>query len=537
MLLAACANHVTPTGGPKDSATPVMIKSTPPDSSLHFKDNRLSFTFNEYIELKDGGTGILISPPLNKPVSAILRGKTLELILNQDLDSNTTYTVSIGKSIVDLSEGNPYEERGFVFSTGSILDSLKLNGRVQDAITNQPVKDALVLLYTGMHDSLPVKTLPRYFVRTDATGNFLFKNLKQGSYRIIALLDGNSNYKFDLPDEKIGFQNEGVILNESKQISAPFRVFVNSSSNIRLLKSRFDLPAKLTLKYGSPLDSWAIRHLESADELIHFSNFESGKDSFQVWFPALTKDSLQFVSIARKGEKVQMDTLNFDLKRMRTVAKVKRMKAPVDTLLKIENNLSGGKLHIDDYFTLNFSRPLKNVNKDKMLFRRGDKEFPVETMPEKPDSILQTLLIRQPPNANEPYRFVAYTGAFTDVFGKTNDTLKTEISHYEDDELGNLAITLISDSLKVPLLVELLSKEGRVIKVKSCPLNQELIFGGLLPGNYRLRVILDVNNNGKWDTGNFEKKIQAERYEYYPSELVIRAGWDLEQRWDLSVKN
>jgi uncharacterized protein (DUF2141 family) len=538
LLFAACANHVTPTGGPKDATPPAVIKSNPPDSSLRFNDNRLSFTFNEYIELKDGGTGILFSPPLNKPVSAILRGKTLELKLDEELDSNTTYTLTIGKSVVDLSEGNPYPEKGFVFSTGSILDSLELSGKVQDALTNQPVKEALLLLYTGMHDSLPVKTLPRYFVRSDASGNFLFKNLKPGAYRIIALVDGNANYMYDLPEEKIGFQNQAVNLTESKQIDNPFRIFVNPSSSIRLLRSNFELPAKLTLKYGSVLDSWSIENSDSTQELNYISNFKSGNDSIQVWFPALLKDSLKLITQARKGERIQIDTLNFDILRTKNLLKFKRKKAPVDTILKIENNLTGGKLQRNESFILKFSRPLIKFDTEKMHIKAGNTEFPIDIKNKQADSGIQTLAFGLPVATAEKYSFEAFPGAFTDVFGNTNDTLNTEIGLYTDDELGSLAITLVSDdSLNVPLLIELLSKEGKPIKFSDCQLNKELLFSGLLPGAYRLRLIRDENNNGKWDTGSFEKKIQAEQYEYYAAELVIRAGWDLEQRWELSFKN
>jgi hypothetical protein len=210
----------------------------------------------------------------------------------------------------------------------------------------------------------------------------------------------------------------------------------------------------------------------------------------------------------------------------------------VDTILKIENNLTGGKLQRNEFFILKFSRPLIKFDTEKMHIKSGYTEFPIDIKNTQADSGIQTLAFGLPVATAEKYSFEAFPGAFTDVFGNTNDTLNTEIGLYTDDELGSLAITLVSDdSLNVPLLIELLSKEGKPIEFSDCQLNKELLFSGLLPGAYRLRLIRDENNNGKWDTGSFEKKLQAEQYEYYAAELVIRAGWDLEQRWELSFKN
>jgi uncharacterized protein (DUF2141 family) len=65
----------------------------------------------------------------------------------------------------------------------------------------------------------------------------------------------------------------------------------------------------------------------------------------------------------------------------------------------------------------------------------------------------------------------------------------------------------------------------------------KLEFPLLEASTYRIRVIYDLNGNGKWDTGDFDSGLQPEPVSYYPQDLEIRAGWSPEQDWDIGLKN
>jgi len=52
-VLPGCANIIPPTGGPRDSLPPVLVKATPPDSTSGFKSKTITFTFDEYVELQN----------------------------------------------------------------------------------------------------------------------------------------------------------------------------------------------------------------------------------------------------------------------------------------------------------------------------------------------------------------------------------------------------------------------------------------------------------------------------------------------------
>lgn len=54
----------------------------------------------------------------------------------------------------------------------------------------------------------------------------------------------------------------------------------------------------------------------------------------------------------------------------------------------------------------------------------------------------------------------------------------------------------------------------------------------LKPQKYYMRLIVDRNNNGKWDTGNYDSDQQAEEVYYYPEAIECKAKWDLIESWD-----
>ena len=58
-------------------------------------------------------------------------------------------------------------------------------------------------------------------------------------------------------------------------------------------------------------------------------------------------------------------------------------------------------------------------------------------------------------------------------------------------------------------------------------------FDFLPPKNYVIRAILDENNNGKWDTGDFLNKKQPETIKYLNKAIELRANWDIIETFNL----
>ena len=170
LILFACANPVPPSGGPKDTTPPSVIRAVPANQSVNFKAEKVIITFDEFVTLKDITTQLVVSPPMGEHPEFTTRGKNLIMKFKEPLKSNTTYNFFFANSIVDLTESNPLAGYQFTFSTGPVLDSLTIGGTLINAFNNQPVKDAFVMLYDTIYDSVPYKTRPYYLARTGSAG-------------------------------------------------------------------------------------------------------------------------------------------------------------------------------------------------------------------------------------------------------------------------------------------------------------------------------------------------------------------------------
>ncbi len=232
VLAVACANPMSPTGGPKDETPPKVIKSSPPNFSTNFKENEIVITFDEYINLKDINTQLIISPPVQELPDFRNKGKSLVVKFKEPWRSETTYNIFFGDAIVDITEGNPLGGYKFTFSTGDVLDSMMIKGKIINAFNLTPVKGAFVMLYDTVFDSIPYKQLPYYIAKTTENGDFELSNLRNKKYLIFGLTDLNANYLFDSNNEEISFIDSLISpWIENKKVSKPIVIGQDQDSS------------------------------------------------------------------------------------------------------------------------------------------------------------------------------------------------------------------------------------------------------------------------------------------------------------------
>ena len=132
---------------------------------------------------------------------------------------------------------------------------------------------------------------------------------------------------------------------------------------------------------------------------------------------------------------------------------------------------------------------------------------------------------------NDTYNIQLLPNAIKDFWGNTHDTLNYRVSTKKIEDYGNIFIQLIYEE-SYEFILELL-KDGKVVRSYNKP-NEDSNYSFKLldPGKYFLRLIKDKNNNDKWDTGNYLKKIQPEEVIYFPFELELRANWDLNESFN-----
>lgn len=215
LVLCSCANIIPPGGGPKDTIPPVLIKAVPADSSLHFKANRITLYFNEYVQIDPQMLqSVITSPnPVQQPF-AESHLQTVTIRLKDSLQPNTTYSINFGNAIKDVDEGNPYKNFTYVFSTGNKIADGELSGKVQLAETGETDSTLIVILHKDLNDSAIKKERPYYYMRLDSGGNFHFKYLAHGTYNVF-VLPNDYTKKYDDSTKMFAFLNAPVTIDST----------------------------------------------------------------------------------------------------------------------------------------------------------------------------------------------------------------------------------------------------------------------------------------------------------------------------------
>lgn len=521
--VVSCAKRGSITGGLKDTLAPVLVSSYPENYSTNFKGNTITLNFDEYIKLKNTNKQLIISPPFkNEPViTPTTVSKFIKIEIRDTLQPNTTYSLNFGQAITDNNEGNALNQFKYVFSTGSYIDSLKLNGRIKDSYEKYVDNFVSVMLYEvndKFKDSTIYKEFPRYITNTlDSMRTFQFENLKEGKYLLVALKDKGSNNKFNPKDDKIGFLKHYITIPTDtvyelelfKEV-LPLKTFkpIQASGNRLLLpyegKQNFkkDKP-KIVLKNGNEVLETIVTQFPK-------------KDSLQVWFKPLKADSLS----------MEVSKENYNKK---FSFKIKALKKDTLNIKAVQN----GQINFRERFTLETETPLVKFDKSKITLVNKDStavDFTTEY-----DEFDQKFYVDFEKKPLEKYNFTFLPGALTDFYEKTNDTLSIKLSTKEVEDYGNLVLNL-RNVKRFPIIVEITNKKGDNVLASAYSEGETKIsFNLLVPEEFTIRVIYDDNKNKVYDTGSFLKKTYSEEVFYYQKGVDVRSNWDVDETIDLSI--
>lgn len=508
-----CARKGTPTGGPKDVTPPVLLRAEPENMSINFKGGKIRLYFDELVKLEKVQEQLIVSPPLKyQPLLSPQGGanKYIEIVIQDTLKENTTYTINFGQSIVDNNEGNPNPFLTYVFSTGDYIDSLELKGVVKDAFNKEADNFISVMLYnidSSYTDSTIYRRPPNYITNTlDSTIIFNLKNLKEGTYALFALKDQAKNNVFDQNTDKIGFIKDTVLLpTDSIYLLNLFK----EVPNYNIAVPTFVAKNKISFGYYGESKDIEINAISSIPDTVKTKILkERDKDTLNFWFSPYEMDSILFTVT---NENLQLiDTLT-----------VKSRKVGTDSLKLTPSNT--GNFNFNERFSLLANTPLDTIDSTKISIVKQD------TIPVFYSAALDTLEnqvdFEFKVEPNEKYKIQFLPGAITDFFETTNDSLNINLNTKSFADYGNLSVTLNGRSIEYPIILELTNEKGEVQRTQTAAESQIFEFNHINPGKYLIRVIYDANNNGKWDTGNYLKRKQPEKVSYYPNTIEMRANW------------
>ena len=566
-----CAQVGSPSGGPRDKNPPQLLESDPPNYSIRFEAKKIQITFDEYIVLESVNQELIVSPPMEEQPEVKLRKKTLIIEFEEELKENTTYTFNFGNAIKDLHEGNKLQNFEYVFSTGDILDSLSVKGTLRYAETLKKPKEAIsIMLYSDLRDSVPLTEIPMYVGRSDDSGVFSVNNLRPGEYKVFALKDGNNNFLFDLPSEEIAFLDTSLTVNTDfvmqllgiealDSIAMPVDTSSRTASDtipdlgpdltsvyidLMLFTEPSDIQylsdymredrRKLLTTFALPLsDSFQYDFLlEEGEEISFLEDFSDLRDSLTLWvIDSLhyKKDSLWMAlkyTVKDTAEKYvsQHDTLIFTYKEQTSKKRKKSTSVSVEKLELTTIRKRGFQdLHHKLGLSLNF--PLEKVTDSLIsLYHIPDSvELPVPFEVEADSVLLNRALLSVNWESAANYRLEILPGALASIYPLEHDTIDVSFETRDTEYYGQILLKLTNVNHRV--LVQLLSKQ-KVISVREVDADGQYVFPNLSPREYTFKFIHDLNENGRWDTGEYLEKRQPEPVEFLPGNIEVRSNWD-----------
>ena len=586
-MLYSCAKMGAPDGGWYDETPPHVVGAMPAEKSTHVSKRNIRINFNEFVKIDNPTQNVVVSPPQLEVPEIKGEGKSINVKLIDKLQPNTTYTIDFSNAISDNNEGNPLGNFTYSFSTGNHIDTLEVAGYVVQAADLEPVKGILVGLYADLSDTA-FKTKPMLRVsRTDSRGHFIIRGVAPGKYRVYALQDADGNYSFNQRSEMLAFNHDiiepsfrpdvrqdtlwrdSLHIESIAQVSYThflpdnicLRAFNEIVTDRHLLKSERPEPNHFTLYYtygDSVLPTVRGLNFNTKDAFVIESS--AHKDTVTYWLrdtALVNQDTLKMVVTQNISDSTgvlrqQEDTLTLlakvpYAKRLKDKQKafdewkkkqdkLKKRGEPYETTmpeepLKLEITPSGD-MDPDQNISIVAKEPLKDVDTNHVrLFSHpsGDSLWYKEPYELKRISN-EEFQVKAAWKPGTEYSFEADSTAFETIYGTMSGKLKQGLKVRGEDAYASLIMT-ISGMQGRHIIAQLLDGQSKIVK-QSFTDNGQAEFYYLKPGKYFMRIIVDANNNKKWDTGNYDTDLQPEEVYYNPDEIECKAKWDLTLTWN-----
>ena len=595
LLTAACASIGNPDGGRFDETPPRVVGSSPADGAVNVSKRKVQILFDEYIKLEKASEKVVISPPQIEPANVRADGKRVKVDFYDSLRANTTYTIDFSDAIEDNNEGNPMGQYTFSFSTGDVIDTMQVSGRVLNAADLEPIKGIMVGLYPAdstWNDTL-FRTRPFLRVsRTNGEGRFTIKGVKDGAYRVRALEDKDGDFVFSQKNERVAFDTTVYVTGSFPDVRmdtvwrdslwydsirvVPYThytpddvlllAFLEDGQERHLLKTAYPEPTNFTFYFTAPSDSTPRIKGLNFDErcLVADASLKNDTVTFWVTDTALIhrQDTLSMILSYMETDTlgqlvVTNDTL--DLSPKTTYAKIaaerskqieawekdreRRQKKAKKPLPYEENPYErtwleagfkpSGSLAPNQNVRYLAKEPILEVDTTKIHFyvKKDTDWLPAPFLFMPEERSAKSYMLYAEWEPGQKYRFVMDTAAMVSVLEHESKSVRQEFHVRAVEEYGSIFIHVISPDTGV--VVQLLSKNDKVEAQQRTDKDGNADFFFMKPGEYYMRCYVDANGNGQWDTGDYASGLQPERVYYFGKPLPLKARWDLRQDWDI----
>ncbi|MBP8067490.1 MAG: Ig-like domain-containing protein [Pedobacter sp.] len=514
-----CASMRSPEGGPVDKTPPKVLKMEPKNLTTNFNSKKIVISFDEYFNVQNESREFSISPEQERPPLLKKDQKKLEIIFQDSLEKNTTYTLNFGNAIADVNESNVLKNLTYAFSTGPLLDSLSISGRVINTLTGKPVLDATVFIIPLARDSIFGKKKASISTSTDSSGLYSLNNLKKDTYRIYALKENGGDKIYQQRSDEIGFIKEPIVLSKNLD-SVNLGLFKELAQEFRILDRKLNPDGSISIVFNQKLTTPKINVLnnKSVDE-TKLLRFNKTNDSLKMWLQDLTFDSIK-VEISDNGK--ALDTVQFNRDKKDTYTRV----------LQQTDNIEAGSLNPYRPLKLSFNFPIDKIDLTKI--KVTEDSIPKTNFTLTKDSTnLLAYNFNYPWRKKSNYIIIFDEGAITGIFGTKNKSIRKLLRLGLADEYGSFILKVQVPDTSKNYILEVLNDKKVVVSSEIITKNRAITYSNYKVGSYFTRIIYDENKNGIWDTGSLALGTQPERIWNNPEERTVRANFVVSLVFDI----
>lgn len=347
------------------------------------------------------------------------------------------------------------------------------------------------------------------------------------------------------------------------------RSFLEDGQDRHLLKITRETPEKFTLFFTAPSDSLPVLEGLNFDPSLLYVESSLHRDTITYWIPdtavayqdtlqfhlsyletdtlgqlVMRTDSLQEIVPKQTHARLERERLKKSEEWEKEQEKLRRKAKGV--LPKEENPYEhtylevsmkpGSSLDPNQYLSFYFNEPLAAVDTTLLhCYVRVDSLYePVPYLFERDEHDPRRCNVYVEWQSKQSYRFSADSLAFKGIMGHVNRAMRYDVRVRSLDEYGTVFLQLSNLDLQEgeQVYVELLNKQEKPVARVEAKDNRADFFY-LKAGEYYARLFVDRNGNGKWDTGNFDAKLQPEEVYYFPGSIAVRAKFDFERGWNV----
>lgn len=523
-LLTSCAVKIAPSGGAGDREPPAVAAFDPPQGTTNVHPTTIGVAFTKYVD--PGVRSVVIIQP-DVPFRTSYAGNEISIDLQRELDSNTTYSVTIGTDYQDTHGNKPTQAATLVFSTGPLIDTGVINGRVASISKENLVVFCYSLQNMNADTLLPSHTTPRYRVPVGTSGIFSINGLHDGLYRVMAVVDANRNALLD-PNEEFGMPTADTKVEGGKARDVMLRT--GPAIDVfkpYIVKARSTSTRTISVQFSENIDSsvftpssFIITDSATQQRWSVLSAVLEARDRIQLHTTDPLPTGLYFL---HADTTVLRDSAGNTLADTGRPARFTASTLTDTTGLRIaQTSWADSAKNVDprSQFEIRFTDAVDTAT--ARITPMGHSWISQTTL---------RLTPLQPMKSGAADSFSVKISGLRSVLGLSmrDTSITRRFTTVEREDPGTISGTL-ADSLHTggPYLLRILGARDSVVATTVLRVPGPWSIGGIKAGSYTMDVVLDANGNGRYDHGQLDPYRPSEYIWAVKQALRLRARWTLE---------